>query len=58
MPDGNKDAKTQAAQQEGDAGYGNSRVITADEYFKRVRNSYVRGCKWSAEAKACETKKN
>jgi gentisate 1,2-dioxygenase len=27
----------------------NARVITADEYFKRVRHTHVRGCKWSAE---------
>jgi gentisate 1,2-dioxygenase len=29
-------------------GYENGRVITADEYFKRVRHTHVRGCKWSA----------
>lgn len=46
MPDGNRDAKAEAAPQEG---YGNARVISADEYFKRVRHTYVRGCKWSAE---------
>lgn len=34
---------------EGDAGFGNARVITADEYFKRVRHTHVRGCKWEAE---------
>jgi hypothetical protein len=44
MPDGNKDAKQPA-----DAvGYDNGRVISADEYFKRVRHTPVRGCKWSA----------
>jgi gentisate 1,2-dioxygenase len=54
MPDGNKDAKANAGEpQRGAAGqepgYGNARVISADEYFKRVRHTYVRGCKWSAE---------
>ena len=27
----------------------NARVITADEYFKRVRHGHVRGCKWDGE---------
>ncbi len=27
----------------------NARVITADEYFQRVRHGHVRGCKWEAE---------
>ena len=53
MPDGNKDSKANAGQEVGtagrEAGFGNSRVISADEYFKRVRHGYVRGCKWSAE---------
>jgi gentisate 1,2-dioxygenase len=30
-------------------GYGNARVITADEYFKRVRQGPVRGCKWDGD---------
>ncbi len=30
-------------------GYGNARVITADEYFKRVRQAPVRGCKWDGD---------
>lgn len=30
-------------------GHGNARVITADEYFKRVRHTAVRGCKWDGE---------
>ncbi len=46
MPDGNKDAKSEIDPQ---VGYGNSPVITAAEYFKRVRQTYVRGCKLSAE---------
>jgi gentisate 1,2-dioxygenase len=45
MPDGNKDAAKTA---ETEIGYGNARVISADEYFKRVRHTQVRGCKWSA----------
>lgn len=27
----------------------NARVITADEYFKRVRHTHVRGCKWDGD---------
>ena len=30
-------------------GFGNARVITADEYFKRVRQRPVRGCKWDGD---------
>jgi len=30
-------------------GFGNARVVSADEYFKRVRHTAVRGCKWAAE---------
>ena len=30
-------------------GFGNARVITADEYFKRVRQGPVRGCKWDGD---------
>lgn len=30
-------------------GFGNARVITADEYFKRVRHNGVRGCKWDGD---------
>ncbi len=30
-------------------GHGNARVITADEYFKRVRHTPVRGCKWDGD---------
>ena len=32
-----------------DAKSKNARVITADEYFKRVRHSHVRGCKWEGD---------
>ena len=28
---------------------GPSRVITADEYFQRVRHTHIRGCKWDGE---------
>lgn len=34
---------------DGETGYGNARVISADEYFQRVRHTAVRGCKWPAE---------
>jgi len=27
----------------------NARVITADEYFQRVRHAHVRGCKWDGD---------
>jgi gentisate 1,2-dioxygenase len=30
-------------------GFGNARVVTADEYFKRVRHHNVRPAKWSGE---------
>jgi gentisate 1,2-dioxygenase len=30
-------------------GFGNARVATSDEYFKRVRHPAVRGAKWAAE---------
>ncbi len=30
-------------------GHGNGRVITADEYFQRVRHTPVRGCKWDGD---------
>tara|TARA_B100000686_G_scaffold288282_1_gene314285 strand:+ start:365 stop:967 length:603 start_codon:yes stop_codon:yes gene_type:complete len=32
-----------------DAHSKNARVITADEYFKRVRHTHVRGCKWEGD---------
>ena len=34
---------------DGETGYGNARVATADEYFKRVRHTAVRGARWAAE---------
>ena len=37
------------ASTETDVGYDNGRVITADEYFRRVRHGAVRPCKWSGE---------
>ena len=40
-----KTSKTQTRQ----SGSGNARVITADEYFTRVRHNPIRGCKWPAE---------
>jgi gentisate 1,2-dioxygenase len=30
-------------------GFGNARVATSDEYFKRVRHPEVRGAKWASE---------
>jgi gentisate 1,2-dioxygenase len=30
-------------------GFGNARVATADEYFKRVRHTAVRGARWAGE---------
>lgn len=44
-----KEPKGKETDDPGDAGYGNGRVITADEYFQRVRHTDIRGCKWEAE---------
>jgi gentisate 1,2-dioxygenase len=38
-----------AAEGRNEPGFGNGRVVTADEYFKRVRHHNVRPAKWSAE---------
>ena len=32
-----------------DANSENARVISADEYFQRVRHTHVRGCKWEGD---------
>ncbi len=48
MADGQRRvAQTELETSEG--GYGNGRVITADEYFQRVRHGAVRGCKWDGD---------
>jgi gentisate 1,2-dioxygenase len=39
---------------DGETGYGNGRVITADEYFQRVRHSPVRGCRWDGDEMMAE----
>ncbi|MCY3828995.1 MAG: cupin domain-containing protein [Rhodospirillaceae bacterium] len=44
-----REAAKQAAEADGEPGYGNARVITADEYFQRVRHGAVRGCKWDGD---------
>ncbi len=44
-----KDKRPAARQGKKDVGFGNGRVITADEYFKRVRHGAVRGCKWDGD---------
>ena len=57
MPDDSKDPKPvvvgestdASALPDGATGYKNARVITADEYFKRMRHTPVRGCRWPAE---------
>lgn len=52
MPDDVKDSdKSRPSPAAGDdqVGYGNARVISADEYFNRVRHGAVRGAKWDAE---------
>lgn len=42
--------KAPAAQRpKNEPGFDNARVITADEYFKRVRHGATRSCKWAAE---------
>jgi gentisate 1,2-dioxygenase len=45
----NEKIEDAAGAEQGEAGYGNGRTVTADEYFKRVRHTQIRGCKWSAE---------
>lgn len=42
-------AETTATGGDEKLGHGNDRVISADEYFQRVRHPHVRGCKWDAE---------
>ncbi|MCZ6603770.1 MAG: cupin domain-containing protein [Alphaproteobacteria bacterium] len=44
-----KQAQAKPAETQDEVGYGNGRVITADEYFKRVRHTAVRGCKWDGD---------
>jgi gentisate 1,2-dioxygenase len=38
-----------ASEPEETPGYGNARVATSDEYFKRVRHKPVRGARWAGE---------
>jgi len=45
---GEAEAET-AAEGRNEPGFGNARVVTADEYFQRVRHHNVRPAKWSAE---------
>ncbi len=45
MPD---DSKTRSVPPEATEN-GPSRVITADEYFQRVRHTQIRGCKWDGD---------
>jgi len=45
----NKQTGAKEPSQDDDVGYGNGRVISADEYFDRVRHTAVRGCKWDGD---------
>ena len=46
---GDRETGAEAPQRSNEPGYGNARVITADEYFQRVRHGAVRAAKWSYE---------
>ncbi len=46
---GESETGAEAPQRSNEPGYGNARVITADEYFQRVRHGAVRAAKWSYE---------
>ena len=44
-----KPAKKPTKRGRNEPGFDNTRVVSADEYFKRVRHTQVRGGKWAAE---------